>query len=66
MLLFGLVTATIKKRYFGKLIYLLFLSLSKQIILTTSPRELRPYGQPGQMPIGNLVALLIELKAQIL
>ncbi len=25
-----------------------------------------PYGQPGQLPIGNLVASLIELKAQIL
>jgi len=34
--------------------------------LTTFFGKLRPYGQPGQMPIGNVVALLIELKAQIL
>jgi hypothetical protein len=40
--------------------------LSKQIIFDHSLRMLRPYGQPGQMPIGNFVALLIELKAQIL
>jgi len=28
--------------------------------------KVRPYGQPGQLPNGNDVALLIELKAQIL
>jgi hypothetical protein len=29
-------------------------------------KELRPHGQPGQLPIVALATLLIELKAQIL
>jgi len=29
-------------------------------------KELRPYGQPGQLPIAAFAALLIELEAQIL
>ena len=39
---------------------------SKQLFWTTRS-GLRPYGQPGPLPIMvTLVALLIELKAQIL
>ena len=39
---------------------------SKQLFWTTPP-GLRPYGQPGPLPIMvTLVTLLIELKAQIL
>ena len=39
---------------------------SKQLFWTTPP-GLRPYGQPGPLPLMvTLVALLIELEAQIL
>ncbi len=41
-------------------------SLFKAIVLD-HPSGLRPYGQPGPLPIMvTLVTLLIELKAQIL
>jgi len=35
----------------------------QQIILTTSFRESRPYGQPGQTPIGNLCCLIDWVKS---
>ena len=42
-------------------------SFSKQFLLLDRPFGLRPYGQPGPLPIMvTLVALLIELEAQIL
>ena len=53
-------------RLFDKIRATWIFKVSMQTTSDHPLRGLRPYGQPGQLPIGNAVALLIELKAQIL